>query len=92
MSIVVRFPLSNVTKEQYDSVHAALEASGDWPVPGCLIHVAFGDEQNVRVSEIWESQEQLQAFGEKLQPTLAAAGIEIAGEPEIFEVLNVETF
>ncbi len=54
MSIVVRFPLSNVRKQQYDSVHAALEQSGDWPPAGCLIHVAFGDEQNVRVSEIWE--------------------------------------
>jgi hypothetical protein len=49
MSIVVRFPLSNVTKQQYDSVHAELEQSGDWPAAGCLIHVAFGDEQNVRV-------------------------------------------
>ena len=92
MSIVVRFPLSNVTKQQYDSVHAALEQSGDWPAVGCLIHVVFGDEQNVRVSEIWESQEQLQAFGEKLQPKLAAAGIQIAGEPEILEILNLEKF
>ena len=92
MSVVVRFPLSNVTKQQYDSVHAALEQSGDWPPAGCLIHVAFGDEQNVRVSEIWESQEQLQAFGEKLQSKLVAAGIELAGEPEILEVVNLETF
>jgi hypothetical protein len=91
MSIVVRFPLSNVTKQQYDSAHAALEQSGDWPAAGCLIHVAFGDERNVRVSEVWESREQLQAFGEKLQPKLAAAGIQLAGGPEIFEALNVET-
>jgi hypothetical protein len=42
---------------------------GLWP--GCLIHVAFGDEQNVRVSEVWESREQLQAFGETLRPKLA---------------------
>jgi hypothetical protein len=92
MSIVVRFPVSNVTKQQYESVHSALEQSGDWPPAGCRIHVAFGDEQNVRVSEIWESQEQLQEFGEKLQPKLAAAGIQLSGEPEIFEVLNLETF
>lgn len=31
MSIVVRFPLSNVTKQQYDTVHDALQQSGDWP-------------------------------------------------------------
>ena len=81
-----------MTKQQYDSIHAALEQSGDWPAAGCLIHVAFGDEQNVQVSEIWESREQLQAFGEKLQPKLADAGIQLAGEPEIFEALNLETF
>jgi hypothetical protein len=92
MSIVVRFPLSNVTKQQYDSVHAALEQSGDWPAAGCLFHLAFGDEQNVQVREIWESQEQLQTFGEKLQPKLEAAGIQPTGEPEILEVLNLEAF
>ncbi|HTH05384.1 MAG TPA: hypothetical protein VL916_05920 [Ilumatobacteraceae bacterium] len=92
MSILVRFPLSNVTKEQYDAVHSALEESGNWPAKGCLIHVAFGDGQNVHVSEIWESQDLLQAFGETLGPKLAAAGIELAGEPEFFDVLSVETF
>jgi hypothetical protein len=91
MSIVVRFPLANVTKQQYDSVHAALEQSGDWPAAGCLFHLAFGDEQNVQVREIWESQEQLQAFGEKTA-TEEAAGIQPAGEPEILEVLNLEAF
>jgi hypothetical protein len=92
MSIVVRFPPSNVTKQQYDTVHEALEKSGDWPAAGCLIHVCFGDEQNVRVSEIWESREQLEAFGETLRPRLEAAGIQLSGEPEVFEAFNVETF
>ena len=92
MSIVVRFPMSNVTKQQYDTVHAALDEAGEWPADGCLLHVAFGDGQDVHVSEIWESQEKLQAFGATLQPRLAAAGIDLSGEPEIFEALNVETF
>jgi hypothetical protein len=56
------------------------------------MHVCFGDEQDVRVSEIWESQEQLGAFGEKLRPQLEAAGIQLSGEPEVFEALSLETF
>lgn len=92
MSLVVRFPLSNVTKEQYDAVRAALVESGEWPPDGCLLHSCFGDEQNIRVSEVWESQEQLDAFGEKLGPRLQAAGIELAGPPEIFEAHVFETF
>ncbi len=47
MSIVVRFPPSNVTKQQYDSVRSALEESGDWPPEGCRLHVCFGDEQDI---------------------------------------------
>jgi hypothetical protein len=59
MSIVVRFPTSNMTKQQYQTVHDALQSSGSWPTPGLLLHVCFGDERNLRVSEIWESREQL---------------------------------
>jgi len=90
MSIVVRFPLSNVTKQQYDAVHNALEQAGDWPADGSRLHVGVGDEQNIRVSEVWESREQLQAFGEKSKPRMNDAGIQLSGEPEVFEALNVE--
>jgi hypothetical protein len=92
MSIVVRYPPSNVSKEQYDTARSALEESGDWPADGCRLHVLFGDAQDVRVSEVWESQEALDAFGEKLGPKMEEAGIQLAGEPEVFEALIVETF
>ena len=52
-------------------------------------HVLFGSEGDLRVSEIWDSREQPQAFGEQLMPILAEVGIEFAGEPEIFEVHNI---
>jgi hypothetical protein len=35
MSIVVRLPPSNVTRQQYDAVRSALTESGDWPADGC---------------------------------------------------------
>jgi hypothetical protein len=31
MSVVVRFPPSNVSKQQYDSVRSELEGAGVWP-------------------------------------------------------------
>jgi hypothetical protein len=92
MSIVVRFPPSNVTKQQYDSVRSSLEQSGDWPADGCQLHVCFGDESDVRVSEVWESREKLDAFGETLRPRLDEAGIQLSGEPEVFEAHVFETF
>jgi hypothetical protein len=92
MSIAVRFPPSNVSKQQYDSVKGELERAGDWPADGCQLHVCFGPDDDLRVSEVWESAEQLQAFGEKLRPRLEEAGIQLAGEPEVSDVHVFETF
>ncbi len=92
MSIVVRFPPSNVTRQQYDAVRSAMTEAGEWPPDGCRLHVCFGDEQDIRVSEVWESQEQLEAFGEKLRPRLDDAGIQLSGEPEVLEAHIVETY
>jgi hypothetical protein len=51
-------------------------------------HVLFGSEDNLRVSEIWDSQEQLDSFGAHLMPVLADLGIE-PGTPELLEVHNI---
>jgi hypothetical protein len=89
VSIVVRFNPAGLTRETYDESVRRLEQAGLWPNPaGMEVHVLFGDEGNLRVSEIWDSEEQLQAFGEKLMPILADIGIEVS-EPEIFEVHNL---
>ena len=92
MSIVVRFPPSNMTRQQYDSVRNALTESGDWPADGCQLHVLFGDENDLRVSEVWESREQFDAFGQKLGPRIEEAGMQLSGEPEVFEAHIFETF
>jgi hypothetical protein len=92
VSILLRFPPSNVSKQQYDQVRGELEEAGDWPADGCELHVCFGPEDDVRVSEVWESQEKAQAFGEKLGPKMQAAGIQLSGEPEVFDVHVVDKF
>ena len=92
MSIVVRITPSNMTRQQYDSVRNALTASGDWPADGCQLHLLFGEENDLRVSEIWESREKYEAFGEKLRPRIEEAGIQMSGEPDVFEAHIVETF
>ena len=76
MSIVVRFNPTNVTSEKYDESLKRLKEAGQWPPDGLDYHVLFGTEGNLRVSEIWDSQEQLEAFGERLMPILADIGIE----------------
>lgn len=90
MSILVRFTgMPTVTTEQYDETVRRLQESGDFPPDGLEYHVAFGSEGDFRVSEIWDSREQFEAFGERLMPLLTEVGIELAGEPEILDVYNI---
>jgi len=86
MSIVVRFNPTNLTTEQYDASVSRLEQTGLWPPEGLELHILFGEEGNLRVSEVWDTQEQLQAFGEQLMPILADIGIGFSAEPDVFEV------
>jgi hypothetical protein len=90
MSIVVRFNPTSMTAAKYDEALRRHEEAGvELPPDGMNLHVCFGPEGNLRVSEIWDSREQLDAYGERLMPILAETGIEFTGEPEIFEVHNI---
>ena len=89
MSIVARFNPTNLTKDMYDESVRRLKESEGWPPAGLDYHVMFGSEGDLRVSEIWDSREQMQAFGERLMPILADIGIEFSAEPEIFEVGDI---
>src|SRR3954463_7418011 len=89
MSIVVRFNPAGLTKAQYDGTIVRLSDGGEFPPDGLDYHICFGTDGNLRVSEIWDSQEQFMAFGERLMPILVEAGIEFSSDPEIFEVHNI---
>jgi hypothetical protein len=89
MSIVVRFTPTSLTTEKYDETLRRLTDAGDFPPDGLDYHVCFGSDGNLKVSEIWDSQQQFAAFGERLMPLLADVGIEFSSEPEVFEVHNI---
>lgn len=90
MSILVRFTgAPTMTTQKYDETMPLIESSGDFPPDGLEFHVAFSSDGNFRVSEVWDSREQFEAFGERLMPILAEVGVELAGEPEILEIHNI---
>ena len=90
MSIVVRYAPTGLTRAQYDDVSRRMEEAGDWPPDGLDIHVLFGSEGDLRVSEIWDSEEQFRAFTERLLSVLSEVGVQIGGEPEVFEVHELQ--
>jgi hypothetical protein len=51
-------------------------------------HCAFKSDGKFRVSEVWDSREQFDAFGERLMPVLKDVGIE-PGQPEMLEIHNI---
>jgi hypothetical protein len=90
MRVLARFTAApSVTMEQYDESVRRLEKAGDWPPKGLAYHVAFGSKGNLRVSEIWDSREEFDAFGRRLKPVLDDVGIELAGDPEMLEIHNI---
>jgi hypothetical protein len=88
MSVLIRFAPASLTAQEYDESVRRLEAQGNWPPDGLEYHVCFGSEPNLRVSEIWDSREQLDAFGKRLMPVLADVGID-PGQPELLDIHNI---
>jgi hypothetical protein len=89
MSVLIRFaPTASTTTEQYDETIRRLEGEGNWPPDGLEYHVCFLADGNVRVSEIWDSRGQLDAFGQRLMPVLEAVGID-PGQPEMLDIHNI---
>ena len=88
MSVLIRFAPASLTVEQYEEAVRRIQENGEWPPDGMELHVCFGSDGNLRVSEVWDSQEQLNAFGERLMPVLSEVGIE-PGQPEVLDVHSV---
>jgi hypothetical protein len=88
VSLVIRFSPASLTAEQYDSVVARMYEEGILPADGLDYEICFGRPGELKVSQVWDSQEQLDAFGAQLMPILADIGIE-PGEPEVLEVHNI---
>ena len=88
MSILARFTPTSLTSDKYDESVRRVQAEIGFPPEGLEYHVCFGSEGNLRVSEVWDSLEEFQAFGERLMPLLSEMGI-APGEPEVLEIHNI---
>ena len=91
MSILVRYNPPGLTREHYDQVTATLtEQGGDSGPGGMQLHVLFGDEGNLKISEIWSSEQEWREVWENaIKPAVQSAGGDPGPEPEILEVQNV---
>jgi hypothetical protein len=93
MAVGITFAFPGVTTEQYDELCRVInngqlmKSLSDWP-KGCLMHVVGTTPEGVlHATDVWESLESFQAYGETLMPVMQQLGIALP-EPAIFEVYN----
>jgi quinol monooxygenase YgiN len=85
MAVLIRHRVAGMDASQYDEISPPLIEKLKTQ-PGFVMHVAFVDNGQFTVSEIWESQEQHdQWFDENVKPNVPGV------EQEVIEVHSVQT-
>jgi hypothetical protein len=88
MALGYYFHPDAMSADQYDRVILKLEEAGAGSPPGRAYHCSFQVGDNVHVFDVWETEEQFNAFGETLMPILQAEGVD-PGQPDVSPVHNV---
>ena len=88
MAISVRFTPKSMSVAKYDECIKRLEQAGVAAPKGRLYHVCYGNTDDLRVFDVWESADTFDEFGQTLMPILQELSID-PGTPEISEVHNI---
>jgi hypothetical protein len=88
MAIAIYFHPEAMSAAQYDEIIRKLQAAGQGNPKGRSHHSTFGPDDHLMVYDVWDSQEDLDAFGETLMPILAELGVD-AGQPDVMPVHNI---
>ena len=89
MAVAVFLRWEGFTPEQYEAARELVPFDRE-SAPGGLVHVAAFDENGIRVSDVWESEEHFQNYlANFLGPAFGQLGF--TGQPEM-EIVPVHTF
>jgi hypothetical protein len=86
MPIAVYLHPPGLTLDQFDEIDRRVrEAVGDSRPKGNLHLSVFGEDGNLMIFDIWESQADFEAFGQVMMPILAELGLD-PGRPDVMPV------
>ena len=88
MALGIYFMHGGFTPDKYADAIKQLEAVGAGAPKGRSYHVALESNGEIQVFDIWDSQEDFDAFGPTLMPILAGLDVELK-EPMVATVHNV---
>jgi hypothetical protein len=75
-------------EKKYAEVMRRLDAAGAGAPAGRIHHTCYGDRRALRVTDIYDTAQSFEVFGQTLVPILAQLGIDV-GQPEVVEVHNI---
>ena len=87
MAIVVKFAVSGMSVDKYETALRRLEAAGAGAPAGRLHHVSYGSPDNLQVIDVFDSPQSLDAFGATLVPILTELGIQ--AKPEVQQAYKI---
>jgi hypothetical protein len=89
MAIVMQLHWPEATVELYEEVRARADWEGDRPQGG-QVHIVGWADDGMRITDIWDSAEDFQAFFEaRVLPVVQDAGMTTEPDVKIFELHGV---
>lgn len=89
MAILITDEMPGMTQEAYEGMHAVLAEPGR-QAPGFILHVAGPIDGGWQVTELWESQQDRDAFVEKHLKPLLPAGAPLPNTT-VREIVSITT-
>lgn len=86
--IAVYIVTKNMTAEQHTKGRERLRQAGA-PEGAMKLHSCFGEDGQLQVFDVWESQEAFDKFLTYLGPVMEELGIEVAQPPVIMPIVDL---
>ena len=88
MALIIHFTPRGMDHSKYAEILRRLQAAGQGTPTGRLHHTCYGDRNALRVTDVFDTQENFDAFGKVLVPILSQLGVDV-GRPDVAEVHNI---
>ena len=91
MAVGIRIKFAGLSQEQFDQVNEHVDPATN-PPKGLLFHASGPIDEGWGVIDFWESRQDFDAFQSRIQESVAAAGVELQGPPDVKEFPVHEVF
>jgi len=88
MALIIHFAPKGMDDKKYAEILRRLQAAGAGAPAGRLHHTCYGDKGALKVTDVFDTPANFEAFGKVLIPILVEMGVDV-GRPEPIEVHNI---